>query len=313
MIHKIAILSVCLLFAVNTLFAQSGYFFKTTETLELEKWDAMEASKTDVANAIVEELNNRTSEKEKVRKLEEDLNEKLRIEDYFGANEIKKKLDRLELNQVKSRELRQLIESSINVEDYEKAAQYKADLLSLLSPPTQETQNRVESAETSGLTLGQEYGGGYVFFIDGSGAHGLIAAKADYPEPIRWGVGRKKIDLSNEIDGATNSRKLSNEFGSESAAGVCEAMTDGGFDDWYLPSISELSLMYRNKDFVKDIGIRESRKNSSGIRTYAWKTDYISSTQHSSGVDCMGIHFANGKEFNYFRSEKYRVRAIRKF
>jgi hypothetical protein len=344
MIYKIALITFFFLFVSNGSYAQSIHFFKTTETLELEKKTALEASDSDTFKSITEELDTRAKENEKISRLETELNQKIEMEAYLEAETIKLQIEKLKSDQIKISELRKNIVSSLAIEDYETADQYKTALSKLgkQTPTIQQLQSDsntkkeldiadskksqtasdtkvndvvISTEKNHAFTLGQEYGGGYIFYIDASGEHGLIASKADYHEPVAWGKGRKKTGITSTKSGATNSQKLNAEFGDQMAAGVCENMVSGGFDDWYLPAIDELLLLYKNKDHVKDIGlVLRSRENESGIKTYQWKNDYISSTEQAQGIDCLGVHFSReGKEFYYNREEKYRVRAIRKF
>lgn len=134
MIKTITISFFCVLLVNSISFAQSPYFFKTTKALELEKWDAQEASNTKVATAIANELNSRSEENEKIEQLEAEIKNKLKVEDYFGAEAVKKELEKLKAKQEKASELRKSIESSLATEDYEKAAKHKKSLLDLNKP-----------------------------------------------------------------------------------------------------------------------------------------------------------------------------------
>ncbi len=172
-------------------------------------------------------------------------------------------------------------------------------------------KNHVFKEQGPKYKLGQEYGGGIIFYIDQTGEHGLIVSGEDYHLPMKWGKAHRRIGASSMTNGASNTKKIAAEYGSQCAAGICENLIIGGFDDWYLPAIEELSLLYKNRDHVTNIGVLNTI-NGRGISK--WKTDYISSTEYSNRNDCMGVHFSrNGKVFYYNKREKYRVRAIRKF
>lgn len=325
----------CLCLISGTSHAQSAYYFKTTEALKLEKQSALEAANVEVSEAITIELNARGKKNEKINQLKTQLNKELKVEDYLAAESLQTEIEKLTTYLASVNKLRKDIESSLKIEDYNKAAEYKSALLNLdkqtvgeqkspvsYPPPTTAKVPNTKSLQKAStetkpqkFSIGQEYGGGYIFHIDQSGEHGLIAAKTDYHKPIRWGKGRKKTGTISTTNGATNSKTLANLFGDESAAGVCENMVSEGFDDWYLPAIDELLLLYKNKGSVKDLGlVLKARENSSGIKTYQWKNDYISSTEHHKGTGCLGVHFSGkGKQFDFIREEKYRVRAIRKF
>ena len=73
------------------------------------------------------------------------------------------------------------------------------------------------------LKIGDEYGGGIVFFVDAAHKHGMIAAKTDLPGPY---------------------------FTWEEAKKACEDLVENGYSDWYLPSKDELDMLYFEKSAV---------------------------------------------------------------
>ena len=72
------------------------------------------------------------------------------------------------------------------------------------------------------LQLGDEYGGGIIFYLYDTGNGGLIASKQD---------------LSGEADW-------------EEAIQFCSEYRGGGFTNWRLPTETELNLLYLQKDRV---------------------------------------------------------------
>jgi hypothetical protein len=149
--------------------------------------------------------------------------------------------------------------------------------------------------------VGQQHGGGIIFYVDHTGSHGLIAAKQDYGKMMRWGMARRRVGASSHSDGSKNTKTIVSYTGSYCAADKCQNLADGGFNDWYLPAIEELYRLYQARDFVP--GLFRPGKN-----------DYCSSTEHTNRNDCLGIHFGRaGKQFYYNKREPYHVRAVRKF
>lgn len=104
--------------------------------------------------------------------------------------------------------------------------------------------------------IGENYGGGIIFYLFDNGQHGLVAATADQStNTMRWyggsytntcargdgiGAGLKNtaIIIANQgpVDGVTFAARVCNEY----------SVTIGGvtYGDWYLPSKFELNLMY---------------------------------------------------------------------
>jgi hypothetical protein len=85
--------------------------------------------------------------------------------------------------------------------------------------------------------------------------------------------------------------------GINTSAWYCDTLKLNGFDDWYLPSLDELLMLYVNI----------AKNGSGGFRT----TFYRSSTFDSSG-GVLGVDFSSGSEGNTYGGEQ-RVRPIRRF
>lgn len=94
--------------------------------------------------------------------------------------------------------------------------------------------------------------GGIVFHIeDGScGSHGLEAAPVDQSSGVEWGCFGTDISGANGTTvgaGAQNTVDiLAGCWESPIAAEVAANYSLNGFNDWFLPSIGELNLMYTN-------------------------------------------------------------------
>src|SRR5690606_10514804 len=92
--------------------------------------------------------------------------------------------------------------------------------------------------------LGQDTLGGIVFYIyigsDGN-QHGLIVNKNE--SLAQWQSSTTTTNATRSWDGAYNTGLMTNS----PAANYVNGLTDGGFTDWYLPSIDELSILWHNR------------------------------------------------------------------
>ena len=158
---------------------------------------------------------------------------------------------------------------------------------------------------TPAFSIGQSYGGGIIFLIDGSGEHGLIAASADQSSAAYWGCsGTNVATLSLTGAGLQNTVNIIAACSTAGiAASICYDLDLGGYTDWYLPSISELILMQENL-------------YDAGMGNFSAPYYYWSSTQMDAG-----LAYYRSFEWDYTGgliksgyAEYYRqVRAVRSF
>ncbi|MDR2791647.1 MAG: hypothetical protein LBB27_02765 [Tannerellaceae bacterium] len=112
--------------------------------------------------------------------------------------------------------------------------------------------------KTLSLTLGEHAEGGIVFYISPNKDTAFIAATEDYG-PIVWSTKRVVIPTESTFgagtlgSGAKNTAIIvaakkddSNDF----AARLADDLVLEGFDDWYLPDIEQLTLLYEQRELV---------------------------------------------------------------
>ena len=149
--------------------------------------------------------------------------------------------------------------------------------------------------------IGQNYAGGIIFYIDGTGLHGLVCADTDQGG-YAWGCQGTSIPTATAIGtGATNTAAIVASCGeSNIAAKICDNLILNGYSDWFLPSLEELSLMYTN------IGVQ-------GFGNFAYGYYYWSSSESDATYAWM-VYLSGGGSNTFDKSASiWIVRAIRAF
>lgn len=101
--------------------------------------------------------------------------------------------------------------------------------------------------------IGEQFGGGVIFYLwkDSQGnEHGLIVDLNDLSSSQAWSNVTTNLigsDAQSSWNGLSNSDAIVAQSGHvSSAAGLCLNSTNGGYNDWYLPSIQELNALWNN-------------------------------------------------------------------
>ena len=153
--------------------------------------------------------------------------------------------------------------------------------------------------------IGEQYQGGIVFLVDGSGQHGLIAAKADQGTGIQWSNGVNKVTGTTGDGlgaGVMNTAMLvasqigDNQNGSFAAKIAADySVQDDGvtackgkaneicWGDWYLPSKFELNLLYGQKNVVGGFVDNDYWSSSEYSSSLAWYQDFYDGVRVSYG------------------------------
>ncbi len=106
------------------------------------------------------------------------------------------------------------------------------------------------TAQTVTFVIGLSYGGGIIFYLDGTGQHGLIAATSDQSAGAQWGCYQTTIGSTSTAigTGQANTTAIVNGCNTAGiAARICNDLVLNGYDDWFLPSKDELNQMYLQK------------------------------------------------------------------
>jgi hypothetical protein len=103
-----------------------------------------------------------------------------------------------------------------------------------------------------GLYIGQSLFGGIVFYIDGTGDHGMVSAPVDQSLGATWGCPGTYIGTSTDMEMGFNNTVFillgCNTPGI--AAQICNYLYLGEYYDWFLPSKDELNEMYQHKTAI---------------------------------------------------------------
>jgi hypothetical protein len=164
--------------------------------------------------------------------------------------------------------------------------------------------------------------GGFIFYVNpnykSDGWKYLEAAPGDFPGNnndyrIQWWNGNYVETGATGIaigTGMSNTQKIVNIQGEYTgaiscyAAKLCSDLTQGGYSDWFLPSLGELNLMYKNLQ-LKGIGSFEPEiywSSSENDRIAAWCQGFQSGS--TSGT---------AKGLSHYEYGSIRVRAVRAF
>lgn len=171
------------------------------------------------------------------------------------------------------------------------------------APPTPAPQVQTNHNIT---TIGANYQGGIVGYIDGSGQHGLIMTSFDQSLGTKWCLppGTSFIfsnpgqygttSFINDI-GKSNTAFIVNYYGAGNyAAYLCDTLTLNGYSDWFLPAIDE---------FYK----AAAGQPGLSLNTYYW----TSSEGASNGA--YEVYTGGGSGVSGNKLQSYHVRAVRRF
>ncbi len=121
-------------------------------------------------------------------------------------------------------------------------------------------------------SVGDYYQGGIVFYVDGTGHHGLIAATTDQAGGP-WGCSGTSIPGTSTAigTGQANTTAIVNLCSSPNiAARQCDLLEMNGYSDWFLPSLDELNQMFLNSDLTGPFGNDYYWCSSEASTTNAW-------------------------------------------
>jgi hypothetical protein len=181
---------------------------------------------------------------------------------------------------------------------------------------SQQSPYVISVASPCGLSIGQSYQGGIIFYLDPTGCHGLIAAPADQSTSSQWFVPQAEFTNTYPQENSYLAGLFEGEYNSSSgpASKICsELFIKVG--DWYLPSIEELKMMHRNIGQRDVFSTETNEYYTENVGNLADEA-YWSSTAIAGLGDFSLDAWAYSLQFGTFQSRKnnfHRVRAVRSF
>ena len=175
-----------------------------------------------------------------------------------------------------------------------------------------------KNENSTSYSVGDFAHGGIVFWVDETGRHGLVCAIEDQSASIIWA--RRFIDVEAFGDGIHSGKEnTATIIAAQTAAGdtdikfaalICDELTitvNGiTYDDWYLPSRTELKLMWQSRAAIN----RTATAN--GGAAFENNGFYWSSNEYTDNLAWMQPFYTINQHY-YFKSDVARVRAIRAF
>lgn len=167
--------------------------------------------------------------------------------------------------------------------------------------------------------VGELFGGGVVFFVDGSKQHGLICSLSDIRNAKSIELYKKQDPkfLKDRPDSSVLMNQVFAVSNPDRANELCDNYTNsdhgtGHFSDWHLPSIDDLKILYSVRNVVNKSLSKYSTKIYDNLDKMYWSSSKI--TDETQGTNWL-FNFDGGYLVSTFRPVPGTtfVRAIRSF
>lgn len=152
-------------------------------------------------------------------------------------------------------------------------------------------------------TIGESALGGIIAYINGGGStgtSGFVVTSTDVSAGAEWGCMNIEITGADGTAIGTGNQNTIDIMAGCATAGIaarlCGDLTEGGYSDWYLPSIDELQELYNNRVAI------------GGFATF-----YHWSSSEFAGNSAWSIDFLYGSSAPANKDSSANVRAIRSF
>ncbi|MCF8391294.1 MAG: DUF1566 domain-containing protein, partial [Bacteroidales bacterium] len=154
---------------------------------------------------------------------------------------------------------------------------------------------------------GDVVAGGIVFMVDSTGENGLVASLQDINSSVVWSPSAINIEDNSSSNGEKNTEAIVQELGpGDYAAFQCDNLIINRKNDWYLPSLNELSLLFDSRyEINKALEIDEDVSTEGISNKQYWSSTQINQDSALS-IQNGNITALNNDSLNF-------VRAIRQF
>ncbi|MFY9241669.1 MAG: hypothetical protein WAO74_01430 [Polaribacter sp.] len=186
----------------------------------------------------------------------------------------------------------------------------------LLSVPYALNAKKADNVKT--YKIGDFAHGGIVFWVDETKQHGLVCAKQNQSNGIKWFAGTFGSTYARGnglFAGKSNNTVIIStqvfigDDGNDYAARICNQLevieNNVSYGDWYLPSAFELKLI--SQSFATINNTATSNGGSALLNSFYW------SSTEASGNNAKIVNVSNAQESSVFKSSLNPVRAIRSF
>lgn len=185
--------------------------------------------------------------------------------------------------------------------------------------PFDETQLRLDDGETPyeiykdnpdllDSLYGRYYEGGLIFYLNTKTGKGMVSANEDQSLSMAWAPITSNNLITNATNdsigyGKANTEKILATLGHSVnyAAKVCNDYSVDGYNDWYLPSLDELDMMFEN--------LHSKGKGGFTHAEYWSSSEYTKESAMIRGFEIPLTLISVNKS----KQEKHVVRAIRSF
>lgn len=137
---------------------------------------------------------------------------------------------------------------------------------------------------------------GWLVYANSGNCEPLYVTQSNQSTSSKWKTSNGTNDIANDSteDGKINDGQVANSTDFP-AFKLCKDLTDGGYDDWYLPARTELDLLWRNSAAIG-----------------GFTTDYYWSSSESTISFAWYQIFYDGNQGSYNKPSDYDVRCVRR-